>query len=130
LPLVVHLAGPARLEATLSPEAGTTLKLQGHIERREGLTGDVSLVLTGLPKGVRADPVKVKAGETAFTILIVLSPNMPTGEITGLKLFASAGPDPQRPDVRVRSREMDVTLVVRAVRKDIRRPTGNEWIMP
>jgi hypothetical protein len=78
------------------------------------------VVLTGQPKGVRADPVKVKAGATAFTVTVVLSPGVPAGEITGLKLFASAAPDANRPDIRVRSREMEVTLVVRAAAK-----TGN-----
>jgi hypothetical protein len=115
LPVAVHLEGPTRVEATLAAGSPTTVKLQGHVERREGLTGgDVSVVLLGLPKGVRADPVRVKAGATAFTLSVVLSPGVPAGEITGLKLFASAAPDAQRPDLRVRSRTLELTLVVRA----------------
>jgi hypothetical protein len=130
LPLFIRLEGPARIEVALASKSPTTVKLQGHIERREGLTGDVSVVLTGLPKGVRADPVKVKTGAAAFTVNVVVFPGVPAGEITGLKLFASAGPDVQRPEVRVRSREVDVILLVRAAAKDTTHPTGDKRNMP
>jgi hypothetical protein len=130
LPLVLRLNGSARVEAALAPKAPMTVQLQGHIERREGLMGDVSVVLTGLPKGVRADPVRVKSGATAFAVNVVVSPGVPAGEIMGLKLFASAGPDPQRPEIRVRSREVEVTLVVRAATNGTTHPSGEKRNMP
>jgi hypothetical protein len=46
---------------------------------------------------------------------VTLPPNFPTGEIKGLKLSGNAVADPKQPNVRVRSRELDVTLVVLAL---------------
>ena len=46
VPLVLQLAGPARIEALLDPQQGATVKIAGKLERREGLTGDVVLTLT------------------------------------------------------------------------------------
>ena len=48
---VVVLLDSPRIEATLNAKAATTVKVSGKIERREGLTGDVLLTLTGLPVG-------------------------------------------------------------------------------
>ncbi len=47
--VIVSLDGPARIETTLDPKMAVTVKLIGKIERREGLTGDVALTLTGMP---------------------------------------------------------------------------------
>jgi hypothetical protein len=116
LPVVVKLDGPARIEAVLDPKKETTVKLQGQVERREGLTGDVALAVTGLPPGARADAVTVKAGATAFTVSVVLSPTLPAGDIRGLKLSGSGAPDAKQPNVRVRSREVQVTIIVRAAK--------------
>jgi hypothetical protein len=114
LPLVVKLDGPPRIEATLDPKKETVVKLQGQIERREGLAGDVALALTGLPPGARADAVTVKTGVTAFALNVVLPPTVPPGEIRGLKLSGTGAPDAKQPNVRVRSREVEVTLVLKA----------------
>jgi hypothetical protein len=110
--LVVTLDGPTRSETTLDAKTGATVKLQGKVERREGLTGDVMLTLTGLPPGVTAAPVTVKAADTAFTLNVVLPPSTPAGEISGLKLSATAAADAKQPNVRVRSRDVEWTLVV------------------
>jgi hypothetical protein len=112
-PLVVRLDGPSRIEVEADPKKGTTAKIQGQIERREGLTGEVAVALTGLPPGARADAATVKADATAFTLTVVLPANLPAGEIPGLKLSATAAPDPKQPNVKVRSREVDLTLVIR-----------------
>jgi hypothetical protein len=121
LPLVVKLIGPDRIEAALDPKKGTTLKIQGRIERLEGMKGDVALALTGLPAGIKADAVTVKADATDFTLNVVLPPTVGPGEIKGLKLSGSFAPDAKQPNVRVRSREVDVTLVVLAPTKRNRR---------
>ncbi len=117
LPLVVRLDGPPRLEATVTPQKGATLKIQGQVERREGLKGDVTLTLTGLPPGAQAGAVIVKADATAFAINLVLPPNLPAAEVRGVKLSATAAADPKQPNIRVRSRELELTLVVRAAAK-------------
>jgi hypothetical protein len=111
--VLVRLDGPVRIESVLDAKKGATIPLIGRIERREGLTGDVALAVTGLPAGARADAVTVKAGASAFTLNVVLPPGAPTGEFTGLKLSATAAPDAKQPNVRVRSPEVEVTLLVR-----------------
>ncbi len=114
LPVIVRLDGPARVEATLDPKTGATLKLPGKIERLEGFSGDVALTLTGLPAGARADAVTVKGDTTAFTLNIVLPPTQPAAEIRGLKLAGTIAADPKQPNVRVKSRDVELTLVVKA----------------
>ncbi len=114
--LIVKLDGSGRIEAKLDAKKGATIPLKGKVERREGLTSDVTLTLTGLPAGVRADPVTVKAAVNDFTINVILPPNTPVGEVKGLKLAGTAVPDAKQPNVRVKSREVEVTLVVMAVK--------------
>jgi hypothetical protein len=111
--VALRLDGPSRIETLLDPQKGTTVKLQGQIERREGLTGEVVLTLTGLPTGATAAAVTVKAGTTAFALNVVLPPGVPAGEIAGLKLSGTAIPDAKQANVRVRSRDVGLTLVVR-----------------
>jgi len=115
--VALRLDGPARIEATMDPKSGATVKLAGQVERREGLAGDVVLTLTGLPAGARADAVTVKAGVTAFTINVVLPPTVAAGAINGLKLSGTAVPDAKVPNIRVRSQDVDVTLVVKTPAK-------------
>jgi len=112
LPIVVTLDGPAKIDAT----AGAPLKLAGKVERKEGATGDVTVTLVGLPPGVTAAPVVVKAGETAFTLNVVV-PATTAGEFKDVKLSATVVPDPKLPAVRVKGKDVDVTLVVKAAAK-------------
>ncbi len=111
--VVVLLDGPPRIETTLDPKTGATIKLAGKVERREGLTGDVVLTLTGLPAGASAAAVTVKAAESAFLVNLVLPPAAAASEIAGLKLSATAAADAKQPNIRVRSRDVDVIVVVR-----------------
>jgi hypothetical protein len=115
-PVVVKLDGPTRIETTLDAKKETAIKLKGEIERREGLAGDVALAITGLPAGARADAVTVKAGATAFTANVYLPVATPPGEIRGVVLSGSAVADPKTPNVRVKSREVELTLVVKATK--------------
>jgi hypothetical protein len=114
--IVLALDSP-KIDATLDAKAATTVKVTGKVERREGLTGEVALTLTGLPPGASAAAVTVKAADTAFTINVVLPANTPAGEITGLKLSGTAAADGKQPNIRVRSRDVDVTIVARAAPK-------------
>src|SRR5262249_4324477 len=116
-PLVVRLEGSTRIETMLDAKTGATIKLQGQIERRPGVTSDAVLTPTGFPPGARADAVTVKAATTAFSLNVVLPANLQAGELTGLKLSGTVAVNPQQPNVRVRSREVDLTLVVRAPAK-------------
>ena len=107
-PLVVTVEG-TRVEA----KAGTTVNVKGKVERREGVAGDVVLTLTGLPAGASAAPVTIKAGATDFAFAVAVPANAPPGETKGVKVSASAIADPKQPAVRVRSRDVELTLVLR-----------------
>ncbi len=115
-PLVVKLDGPARREAKLNPKIATSVTIAGQVERRDGLTGDVTVTLTGFPPGASAAPAKVKDGTTAFSITLMLPPTFPAGEVRGLKLAATAPADAKQPNVLVRSRDLELTLVVNATK--------------
>jgi hypothetical protein len=113
-PLVVKLDGPPRIDVAMKPKMPGTVKITGQVERKEGLTSDVSVTLTGLPPGIAAPPVVLKGGTTAFAINLTVPATQAGGEIKGLKLAASAPADPKTPNVTVKSRELDITLVVSA----------------
>ena len=117
LPLVVTLTGPERIAVPLDAKKGTTVQIEGKIERREGMKADVVLALTGLPAGAKAAGVTVPATATDFLVNVFLPPNLPLGEIKGLKLTGSFAPNAQQPNVRVRSRDVEVTLVLQALTK-------------
>lgn len=117
LPLVVMLDGAHRIETTVDPKKGGTVSIKGKIERREGLKGDVAIAVAGLPAGAKADAATVKADATVFAFNVVLPPNVAAGEIRGIKLVASAAPDPKTPAQRVKSKEADITLVVKTALK-------------
>lgn len=112
MPVVVQLAGAAQIEVPLEPNKGATVMISGKVERREGLTGDVAVTLAGLPAGASAAAVTVKADATDFSISLVLPANLPAGEIKGLKLSANAAA-PGNPALRVRSRDVDLVLIVK-----------------
>ena len=45
----------------------------------------------------------MKAEASDFAINVTLPPNVPPGEIKGIKLSASFAPDPKTPNLRVRA---------------------------
>lgn len=117
MPVVVQLAGAPQIEAVLDAQQGAMVKVAGKVERREGLTGDVVLAVTGLPAGARADSPTVKADATDFVVNVVLPPNLAAGEYKGLKLSGTGAPDPKQPAIRVKSREVEFAINVKAAAK-------------
>ena len=117
MPLIVKLDGATRIEAMMDAKKGATLTLKGKVERREGAKGDVALALTGLPAGAKADAVTLKADASDFVINVTFPPTFAVGEIKGIKLAGSFAPEPKTPNVRVRSREVELTLVIQAAGK-------------
>jgi hypothetical protein len=111
LPVEVQLAA-AQIEVMLDPAKGAMQKIEGTIKRREGITGDVTLALAGLPSGAQANSPTVKADADAFTIDVTLPANQAVGQIGGLKITASIAPDPKQANVRVKSREVELKLNV------------------
>jgi hypothetical protein len=112
LPVEVQLAGEPKIDVMLDPAKGTMQKIEGTIKRREGITGDVVVSLTGLPAGLKADTPTVKADATNFTVTVTLPPTQPAGDLAGLKLSATIAPDPKQPNVRVKSRDVEFKLNV------------------
>lgn len=109
VPLVVNLEGPPKRDVVLDPKM-PVYSLKGTIQRVDDMKGDVVVQLAPLPPGVTAAPVTVKAADTAFELKITLPPT--PGELGGMKLSANAA-DPGQPNVRLRSRDVDVTLNIK-----------------
>jgi hypothetical protein len=113
IPIAVMFDGPNRIEAAADPKKGTTARIFGKVERREGVKADIAIALTGLPAGAKAEAVTVKGDATTFTLNVNFPPNVPPGDIKA-KLSGSYAPDAKQPNVRVRSREVDCTIVLQA----------------
>jgi hypothetical protein len=114
IPIAVKLAGPNRIETPFDAKKGAIVKIEGQIERREGLKADVALAVTGLPAGAKAEAVTVKADASTFAVNVNFPPTVAPGEFKGVKLLGSYAPDLKQPNVRVKSREVDVTFVLKA----------------
>lgn len=108
--LAVQIVNP-RIEAKLDTAAAVMVKLDGKIERREGLTGEIVVTLAGLPGGISAPAVTIKADAVDFAINVAVPANARPGETKGLTLFATAA-DPKQPNIRLRSRDVELTLNV------------------
>jgi hypothetical protein len=108
--LVIQLAN-SRVEMPLDAKTGAMVKLDGKLERREGLTGDVQLTIAGLPPGVQGNSINVKADAVDFSFVVVFPANFAPGEVKGLRLSANAA-DNQNGNVRVNSRSVPVTIVL------------------
>lgn len=117
IPIAVKLTGPNRIESALDAKKGTVFKIQGKIERDKDLKAEVTLALAGLPGGIKPDAATVKADATDFTLTVTLPPSIMPSELKGLKLTGSYAPDAKQPNIRVNTREIEVTLVVQAPAK-------------
>jgi len=111
-PVGLTVNGGPRLETTLDAKTGATVKLTGQIERRAGMAGPVTVALTGQPGGVTAANVVVKPGESAFELTVIFPANFVPAELTGLQVQASGPPDDKTPAVIVRSRPVELSIVV------------------
>lgn len=111
-PITLKPMGPTTIVAALDAKTGAVVRLAGKVERREGATGDVAVTLVGLPAGISAPVATVKSGTNDYAVNITVPANTPAGKLTGLKLQATTALDPKQPAVRVRSRDIDLTIVV------------------
>jgi hypothetical protein len=117
LPVALKLSGPATIAATPDAKMPTTVEVAGQVERKDGFKDDVALAVTGLPPGLRADAVTVKAGTDKFTVKIVVPPGQMPGEIKGLKLNGTFAPDPKQAAQRIKSRDVELTLNIQPGKK-------------
>lgn len=109
-PLVVKLDGPPRREARADAK-DRVLTLAGTIERRDKFQGEVAVTISGLPKEFKAPTATLKGEEAKFSLPISIPPGVTAGVIP-LELSASASIDPKQPNVKVRSRDVDIVLVI------------------
>jgi hypothetical protein len=114
--IALKIDGPIRREVSAEAKKELIVKLDGEVERRDGVTGDVTLTVTGLPAGARSEAPLVKAGAKTFAVKLVLPAGTGPGEIGGVKLAGTVVADPKQPNVRVKSRDLELTLVVQAAK--------------
>ncbi len=72
--VTLNVVRPATVElaaASLEAQAGATVELKGKVLRKPPFQEPVTLKLTGLPAGLKADPVTVAPDKSEFTIPIV-----------------------------------------------------------
>jgi hypothetical protein len=109
LPVAIKAASPT-IEAKINAKTPGTVEVTGTVERLHGFAGEVSVTLTGVPPGVPAPAaITVKPGETAFAFKLTVPVNLQPSE-TKLKVGATVAPDPKQPNVRVKSRDIELTL--------------------
>ena len=113
-PIVISLTGPSRVEGTIDPKAGATVKLSGKVLRLGGMNQDVTVTLEGLPKGIAIPKAVVKAKQTDFNLEVKFPANFKPGEVKGIRLF---GTGKLIAPVNVRSKNIDVTLNLLAPKK-------------
>jgi hypothetical protein len=64
-PATIELSAP-----TLEVKPGATALLKGKIVRKGGFDGPVTVKLSGLPAGLKAEPVTVPAGASSFVVKV------------------------------------------------------------
>jgi hypothetical protein len=113
-PIRVVLEVSPRIDVALNAKTGANVSIAGKVVRREGTQGIATVTLSGLPAAIKSAPVTVPADKSEFTLTLALPPTTPAGEIAGLKLSAAIAPDPKTPMVRVKSADVELTLVVQS----------------
>jgi hypothetical protein len=108
-PLHVAYSGPSPLQAKLDAKTGVSLKVAGKVERRFGLTGDVTVSAVGLPAGIAVPKTVVKADQSDFELELKFPANQPPGTLAGVALFVTGKMTPQSPQ-EVRSADVPVPL--------------------
>ena len=117
IPIVISIDKPGKLEALFDTKKGSEFLFKGKVERRDGLVGDVTLAVTGLPAGARFEPALVKADKSDFEGKIIFPPALMPNEYKGIKLSASGVPDAKTPAVKVNSKDVELMLVLKPASK-------------
>lgn len=111
-PILITLEAKGKYEAQLDPKTGTTFKIKGKVERQEGLTGDLTLAIAGLPAGGKVDPTIIKNGISELAVNVVFPPNIAPGNYPQARLTISGLLDPKQPTIRVNSKAIDLAFTV------------------
>ncbi len=76
-PAAITLAAPST-----EVKAGATVEVKGKVERKAPFKEPVTVKVTGLPAGLKADPVTVAPSESDFTLKIVADPKAAAASAT------------------------------------------------
>lgn len=117
IPLVVTIDKPGKLEALFDIKKGSEFSFKGKLERSDGLMGDVTIAVTGLPAGAKFEPALVKADKNEFDGKIIFPAALMPNEYKGIKLTASGVPDAKAPTIKVNSKEVELVLVLKPAPK-------------
>ena len=116
-PLLFSLDKGTKLEAVFDAKKGAEFLFKGKVQRLEGLIGDITLVATGLPAGARFEPALLKADKNDFDGKIIFPVNLVPQEYKDVKLSASGIPDAKQAAVKVNSKELDLSLLLKPAGK-------------
>jgi len=110
-PVGIALTGTASL-TTAKIKTGATLVVKGSVTRRTKFSSDITVTATGQPAGTRITPAVVKADKNEFQVTLQFPANVAVGSISGIKLSATAKPNPAQANVVVRSNEIPLTVTI------------------
>jgi hypothetical protein len=116
-PLVLHLGGPAAVEAKSG--SGPAGKLKGRIERVGDFNKPVTVTLAGLPAGLPAPSLAVPPGQSDFELTVAFPANAKPGPLENVRLVASGG-DQGQPAVR----SNEIAVAVRVLPGEPAAPPG------
>jgi hypothetical protein len=105
----------------VEPKKGGVLEIKGEIERTDDAKGDVTVSLSGLPAGLNAPAVTIKAADRAFAFKINLPAAFKPGEFPAVKVSATSKPFGQ---VQVKTRDFPLTLKVVAADDAAQKTSG------
>jgi hypothetical protein len=123
-PVGIALAGAASL-TTAKTKTGATLVVKGTVTRRTKFSTDITVTATGQPGGTRVTPAVVKADKNKFQITLQFPANIAVGNVSGIKLTATAKPNPKQANVAVRSNEIPLTITITEM-PPIEKPTAGK----
>ena len=115
------LTFPAEVSGTVESKKGGTLEIKGEIDRTDDAKGEVTVSLSGLPAGLNAPAVTVKAAERTFALKIALPAAFKAGEFPAVKISATGKPYGQ---AQVKTREFPITLKVVAADEAAQKTSG------
>ncbi len=117
----VQVSLPSEVTTTIDPKKGGAIEIKGEIERTDDAKGDVAISVSGLPAGLNAGAITVKAADRAFAVKIAIPPAFKPGEFSSVKLSATSKPFGQ---VQVKSRDLPITLKVRVADEPVQKTSG------
>jgi len=118
-PVVLNF--PREVTGTVEAKKGGVLEIKGEIERMDDAKGDVTVSLSGLPSGLNAPAVTVKAADRAFAFKMALPAAFKPGEFFSVKVSATSKPFGQ---VSVKTRDYPITLKVVAADEAAQKSSG------